>query len=46
MTLSRNCILLYVLRQSGVRGHMTEGKVELHECEGSGCGLNISPGKD
>jgi hypothetical protein len=34
MTLSSNCILFYVLRQSGVRGHATEGKVELHERDG------------
>ena len=34
MTLSSNCILFYVLHQSSVRGHITEGKVELHERDG------------
>ncbi|HEX4134491.1 MAG TPA: hypothetical protein VHY84_07780 [Bryobacteraceae bacterium] len=34
MTLSNNCSLFYVLRESGVRGHATEGKVELHERDG------------
>jgi len=34
MTLSSNCILYYALRESGVRGHLTEGKVSLHERDG------------
>lgn len=34
MTLSSNCILFFVLCQSGVGGHITEGKVELHERDG------------
>ena len=34
MTLSSDWILFYVLRQSGVGGRITEGKVELHECDG------------
>jgi hypothetical protein len=34
MTLSSNCILFYALSLSGVRGHVTEGKVELHERDG------------
>lgn len=34
MTLSTNCILYYALRESGVQGHLTEGKAELHERDG------------
>jgi hypothetical protein len=34
MTLSSNCVLYYVLRESGVRGQLTEGNVELHERKG------------
>ncbi len=34
MTLSSNCILVYVLRGSGVRGRATEGRVVLDEREG------------
>ena len=34
MTLSSNCILFYVLRESGVGGHLTEGKLALHERDG------------
>ena len=34
MTLSSNCVLFYILSSSGVRGHINEGKVELHERDG------------
>ena len=34
MTLSNSCILYYALRGSGVRGHLTEGKADLHERDG------------
>jgi len=34
MTLSSTCILFYTLRESGVRGHLTEGRVALHERDG------------
>lgn len=34
MTLSNSCILYYVLRESGVRGYLTEGKVALHGSQG------------
>lgn len=34
MILSSNCILFYVLRESGVQGRLTEGKVALDERDG------------
>ena len=34
MTLSSTCVLYYALRESGVRGYLTEGRVELHERDG------------
>lgn len=34
MTLSTNCILHFVLNESGVRGRLTEGKVVLDERDG------------
>ena len=34
MTLSSTCILFYTLLDSGVRGHLTEGRVALHERKG------------
>lgn len=34
INLSDNCALYYVLRESGVGGHVTSGRAELHEPEG------------
>jgi hypothetical protein len=34
MTLSIDCVLLYVLRGSGVLGRLTSGRIECHEGEG------------
>lgn len=34
MVLSWNCILVYVLRDSGVRGHLTSGRIEFEAGKG------------
>jgi len=34
MTLSNECVLVYVLRNSGVTGRLTSGKIEFHPGDG------------